>query len=339
MHAVHIVKRFGPVGGMERYVWELVHALVEQGLQITVVCERAHQQADSRIRVIEVGETRPKPRWLSMLRFSARVSRIERQYRWRAAPNTIIHSHERTGVHDVTTFHGPPMAPIKRRKLWWLSPRLITWLWLEKRELTRPGVTVLANSLQIQNQLQVEYPSIQFGPIAWPAVSGSLPTCEAPKSDLVFIGHEYYRKGLDRVVAAAEIIRQSRPITLSVVGAKQDAGLQKLIGGKKWILNQPWVENLNPSEWGRVLVHPARDEPYGMAVAEAIASGIPCIISDQCGVKDHLNVAAVVGLDCSSDQWALAIKRHLESATSSFKPFLWSDLADQTTMLYQETVR
>ena len=336
MHAVHVVKRYGPVGGMERYVWELTHALAKQGCKITILCEKAYQQPDSKIDVIELGLTRPKPRWLSMLRFSRRVTRVARQQGWKQQPNTVIHSHERTGVHDFTTFHGPPMAPIKRRKLWWLSPRLITWLWLEKRELLGPGVTVLANSLQIQNELQREYSGIQFGPIAWPAVSGPMPTCPNPKSDVVFIGHEYHRKGLDRVIEAMEIARKQRASTLSVVGAKQDAGLEKLLAGREWIHNQPWVEELNPSEWGRVLVHPARSEPYGMVVAEALASGIPAVVTANCGVVGHLASIYCVSPESPPLRLSHEILSALDGgASSSGDQFTWLDLAEIHNELYQ----
>lgn len=334
MHAIHVVKRFGPVGGMERYVWELTHALAALGTQITVVCEKAHQQPSTAITVIELGEIRAKPRWISMLRFSARVTRLVRENGWKGASKTVIHSHERTGVHDVTTFHGPPMSPIKRHKLWWLSPRLITWLWLEKRELLSPGVTVLPNSLQIQEALAAEYSGIEFGSVAWPAVLGPMPKCPTPKSDVVFIGHEYYRKGLDRVIDAIELIRQTRPLTLSVVGAKQDEGLRSLIAGKDWIHNQPWVESLNPSDWGAVLVHPARNEPYGMAVAEAVASGIPAVVTENCGVVGH-QLSGLIPIPEDADAQLIA-QCVLESSTTSVTPdfFRWSDLATQTVRHY-----
>ena len=178
------------------------------------------------------------------------------------------------------------MAPIKqRKKLWWISPRLLTWLWLENRELTRSGVKVLPNSEVIRSQLIECYPSAEFGITAWPAVDGPLPRCTEPKSDLVFAGHEYVRKGLPELIHAIEESKQQW--TLSIVGAKQDAAFFNLIEDKPWIHNQPWVEEFNPSEWGRVLVHPAKSEPYGMVVAEARAAGIPAIVSEVTGAASH----------------------------------------------------
>ena len=40
LEVAHVVRRYGPVGGMERYVWELTHALSKLGVNVTVVCEK-----------------------------------------------------------------------------------------------------------------------------------------------------------------------------------------------------------------------------------------------------------------------------------------------------------
>ncbi|MGB0957561.1 MAG: glycosyltransferase, partial [Litorivicinus sp.] len=108
LKVVHVVKRFGPVGGMERYVWELVHALASQGVTVKVICEKLYRQPEDndRIEVIELGETRPKPRWISMLRFSRRVTKACQHHGFSRDNGWIVHSHERTAVHQVTTFHG-----------------------------------------------------------------------------------------------------------------------------------------------------------------------------------------------------------------------------------------
>ena len=333
MKVIHVVKRFGPVGGMERYVFKLCEALALQGVRVRVVCEKAHESLES-VEIVELGETRPKPRWVSMLRFSRRVT----QYLDRLSQSEadwIIHSHERCARHQVTTFHGPPMAPIKeRKKLWWTSPRLLTWLWLEKRELTSAGVKVLPNSEVIRSQLAECYPKAEFGITAWPAVNGPLPHCAEPKSDLVFAGHEYVRKGLPELIQAIE--DSSQPWTLSVVGAKQDAAFFNLIEDKPWIHNQPWVEEFNPSEWGRVLVHPAKSEPYGMVVAEARAAGIPAIVSEVTGAASH----EALGCNVLPEGWQSPdltsfIENAFERADIESPQWTWQELARLLIATYE----
>ena len=36
---IHIVRRFGCVGGMESYVWNLTHELIKQDVQVEIICE------------------------------------------------------------------------------------------------------------------------------------------------------------------------------------------------------------------------------------------------------------------------------------------------------------
>lgn len=38
LELLHVVRRYGPVGGMERYVWELTIELQRLGHEVTVVC-------------------------------------------------------------------------------------------------------------------------------------------------------------------------------------------------------------------------------------------------------------------------------------------------------------
>jgi len=63
--SLHVVRRYGPVGGMERYVWELTRALVQAGHPVTVICERLHAPAPAGIDVHELGEVAPRPRRLA----------------------------------------------------------------------------------------------------------------------------------------------------------------------------------------------------------------------------------------------------------------------------------
>lgn len=110
MQLLHIVRRFGPVGGMERYVWELTRALAAAGHNITVVCES--MQADAApagITVVELGTVRPRPRWLAHLRFRA-------GYRpgW---PNTRTRIVSFTAMSARPCIMSPPStAPLRRHQ-------------------------------------------------------------------------------------------------------------------------------------------------------------------------------------------------------------------------------
>ena len=76
-HIIQVVRNWGPVGGMESYVWHLSHALALLNYRITVVCEKSHEAtAASNIEVIETGLLPPKPRWILYWRFANKVEAV-----------------------------------------------------------------------------------------------------------------------------------------------------------------------------------------------------------------------------------------------------------------------
>ena len=134
LELIHVVRRYGPVGGMERYVWELTRQLQQLGHSVTVICERCHVEKPQGIMVHELGEIAVRPRWIASLRFGRRLAR------WLADnphPDSLIHSHERLKFNHITTFHGPPFATVYE-KPWWrlISLRVAMQLFMERRELT-----------------------------------------------------------------------------------------------------------------------------------------------------------------------------------------------------------
>ena len=170
LNLLHVVRRYGPVGGMERYVWELTLQLQKMGHHVTVICERCHAEKPEGIRVHELGDVAPRPRWLAALRFDRHV------VRWLAdnpQPDTVIHSHERISSHDITTFHSPPFATVFE-KPWWkrISLRVAMQLFLERRELCRARY-IVPNSQFIKRQLTHYYPEMACK-LTSPAIPGVL---------------------------------------------------------------------------------------------------------------------------------------------------------------------
>jgi len=216
LHLLHIVRRYGAVGGMERYVWEMSREMADLGHHVTILCEQVLTAPTAEnIDIVTLGCVAPKPRWLAHLRFSANVSA------WLAAhpdPDRIIHSHERTAMHQFTTFHGPPFASVKS-KPWWkrISPRIYANLWLEQREVCGAQVkAVIPNSSLIADALHQYYPAIRHlaAPVA-PGV-GNIPprpqrSVPADGGVIGFIGKEWQRKGLDIAVNIVAELRQQRP--------------------------------------------------------------------------------------------------------------------------------
>ena len=340
LEVVHVVRRYGPVGGMERYVWELTHALSKLGVNVMVVCEKCFAAPESNIKVVELGEVRPKPRWLAMLRFSSNV----RKWHESLGKDCLIHSHERTGIHQITTIHGPSIKNRKKKTLDFLSIRIQVWEWLERREmLGRQVLRILPNSALVKADLIKHYPEVvtHLGPIAHPGVTVSkeAPLRNVESKTIGFIGKEWKRKGLPQAIEVFEEIYRSDPSARFLVAGAEVEEVQPLfIGlpeGSYDLLG--WVE---PSEFfGKIntLIHPAKDEPFGMVIAEALEFGVPVVISDVCGVASHLNEQHCYILPLDSNAWGESVSILLNNTARLVEGLglTWDGLALETISLYK----
>lgn len=342
MNIVHVVKRYGPVGGMERYAWELTSELQKLGHQVTVLCERCHTDKPVGIHVVELGVTAKRPRWLSQLRFSGRVTRWVHE---NPCPSRVIHSHERIGVHDVTTFHGPPFATIYELG-WWRFISLRVWvrLYLERRELEMPQV-IVPNSSFISRQLAHYYPQMA-SKLSRPIVPGVLPvkvreSRSVAKSGGVvcFVGWEWQRKGLPLAIEIIALLRIQRPdLALWIVGPVP-AELAPLFanwqGGYRLL---GWREDNDYFSEVDVLLHPAKAEPYGMVISEAMAACVPVVISDVCGAAEHVtpDAGVVLPLAASIETWVNAVEAQLsrENAVPQFDRS-WARVAQEYEEVYR----
>jgi UDP-glucose:(heptosyl)LPS alpha-1,3-glucosyltransferase len=342
--SLHVVRRYGPVGGMERYVWELTRALAAAGQPVTVLCERRYASGHDGVVVHELGEVLPRPRWLALLRFSRRVARWLRA---QPQPGVLVHSHERLGVHHVTTFHGPPFATVRERP-WWrrASLRVAMQLRLERRELCAPGVrAVVPNSALIAAQLLHYYPQVAArltAPVAPGVEPGPRRPARAVPADggvVGFVGREWRRKGLDHAAAVVAELRRRRPrLELCVVGPPPEEVRALFAGWDGGFRLLGWSADLSAYPQFDLLLHPARAEPYGMVVAEAMAAAVPVVISDRCGIAPEVGPGsgAVLPADAPVADWAAACEREL-SREAPPPPFerSWAQVAQEQLAIYR----
>ena len=322
MKILHVARRYGPVGGMERYVWEVTRELAALGHQVEVVCERCHAEPPPGIVVHELGEIAARPRWLALLRFGRRVANWLRD---NPRPDSVIHSHERLDSHHVTTFHGPPFATV-RDKPWWkkLSLRIAMQLWLERREL-RVARAIVPNSAIISKMLAHYYPEYAHkltAPVEPGVVSGPLREFRAvdPRGGVIgFVGKEWQRKGLLLIAAIVAELRRTRPnLELWVIGPAPEE-VQHLFaewqGGYRLLGWRSDNEHLKDFD---VLLHPARAEPYGMAIAEAMAAQVPVVVSDVCGAAASVGAksGAVLPLSAPPEAWVAAVEMQLRRTSA-----------------------
>ena len=342
MKILYVVRRYGPVGGMERYVWELALELRNLGHEVEVLCEICLAEKPHGITVHQLGTIAPRPRWLSLLRFGRRAAR------WLDAhphPVWIIHSHERINVHHITTFHGPPFASVFEKPFWrLLSVRVLMQLYLERRELSRP-LYIVPNSQVISNQLAHYYPQLAYkltAPIVPGVQSGTLRSPRTVPSSggiIGFVGKEWQRKGLRLAVEAVAHLRKRRPgIELWVIGPRPEQIRPLFDGWQGGYRLLGWSEQSHYAEFD-VLLHPARSEPYGMVISEAMAARVPVVVSDVCGAAAQItpDAGAVVPLDAPCEQWADEVEKQLHRSDAP-PQFVrgWSDVAHEYETIYRK---
>lgn len=343
LQILFVVRRYGPVGGMERYVWEVTRELVALGHDVEVLCERCHAEKPARITVHELGEIAPKPRWLSLLRFGSRARRWLKRH---PRPVSVIHSKERLAFHDITTFHGPPFATVRMRA-WWknFSIRVAMQLYLERRELATARV-IVPNSHFIHQQLAQCYPEYSHK-LSAPIVPGVMANAKQqwtpPPADggvIGFVGSEWKRKGLELAVEIFRQMRLKRPkLELWVVGPPpaQVRHLFDDLGGGYQLLGKR-DDVLDLQQQFDVLLHPAVKEPFGMVITEALASQVRVVVSNVCGAASEVTAASgeVVDLHSTADIWTAAVERQLRvDVAPPMYTRGWRDVAREYEALYR----
>ena len=346
LNILHVVRRYGPVGGMERYVWELTRELAALGHQVEVVCERCHVEKPPGIVVHELGEIAPRPRWLAQLRFSGRVTAWLKE---NPHSGWLIHSHERLKVHHVTTFHGPPFATIFERPFWRrISLRVWMRLYLERREL-RVAQRIVPNSEIITRQLAHYYP--EYSPkVTQPVVPGVLPGVvrmqrSVPQTGGIigFVGREWQRKGLPLAVEIAARLRLERPqLELWVIGPDEREVSHLFTSWQGGYRLLGWRSDTSHFEKFDVLLHPAIIEPYGMVISEAMAARVAVVVSDACGAVAQLNSQAgeVVPLNVPIQKWMDAVTRQLDRTQPL--PFFvrgWDEVTQESMAIYNTVLK
>lgn len=341
MKLIYVVRRFGPVGGMERYVWETARELHFLGHEIKILCETSPLEAPQGMVVHKLGRAASHRRWKALANFEKRVRA------WLDAnphPGWLIHSHERLSCHHITTYHGQPFATIFQ-KHWsrWLSWRVVMQLFMERRELSVAKFIVPVSQVSWQ-QLAHYYPQFAHKltrpvePGVTSAVQREPRSVPRDGGVIAFVGKEWRRKGLPFAAAVVARLRQRRPKLTFCVHGPAATEVQHLFahwqGGYALM---GWLENPDYASFD-VLLHPAIAEPYGMVVTEAMAASVPVVVSDACGAATQVTPAAgaVLRLTDTVEAWADAIEQQL-CRNTSVPRFVrdWGQVAQEYEKIYQ----
>ncbi|MCL2701123.1 MAG: glycosyltransferase family 4 protein [Phycisphaerae bacterium] len=114
---------------------------------------------------------------------------------------------------------------------------------------------------------------------------------------LLFIGSDFVRKGLDRAIKAMGALPESlrRRARLFVLGSGKPRPFRRLIrssGLDDQIVFLDGRDDIPRFLFGAdLLIHPAYYESAGMALLEAVVSGLPVLVTDVCGYAHYIEDA------------------------------------------------
>jgi len=360
-------------GGAERYSISLVEQLAQRH-EIHVFAQGFDHRVPN-VTFHKISLPLKRPRWVNQIWFAVAT--------WWATRCgfDVVHSHENTWHGQVQTVH---VLPIKhtlfhglsgwRKGLRWLkvlsSPRLLVYLWMEHlryRVLKNRRIVLTSSSLQAimaktypqaVNAMRVITPGVnqittKISALEKQAARESL-KLPLSRQCILFVGNDYRKKGLPTLVEALRSLPEE--VYLAVVGNAeqipifQDSVRQNDLGHRIFFLGNLKDVNL-AYRAADYLAHPTLEDTFAMVVLEAMACGLPVVVSQAgyCGISSlltHQSNALILQDPRDVNELVQSLRRLMlepqlrESLSAKAKEFaqsyLWSELARQQDQIYFE---
>lgn len=173
---------------------------------------------------------------------------------------------------------------------WVAATGRASWRWRKHVDRERAAILaarrVVATSPMVAAELARHYGRSDVRVVLNPVLSAAADVAPEPRADgaIVFVGHAFRRKGLDWLVEART---QLSGRTLHVIGGDTPTTRTPGVVHHGSLDAAPWIAG------AALVVHPARYEPYGNVIAEAVAAGTPVVCSDACGAACLLHPSHV----------------------------------------------
>ncbi len=334
-----LTRHFDPMGGgAERYAVALAEQLSRRHEVHVFAQHIAHASTALHYHRLPA---LARPRWLNQLLFAYLAGRrTQRGF-------DIVHAHENGWAGHVQTVHVRPLRYnlLAGRRGWRrllslgksaTSLRLATYLWLEgSRFRPCPGRKIVAVSASLQQEIVASYPqSAACLALIPPGVSlpeAPLGQAEARKALglplhvplLLLVANDLARKGLDVSLQSlhGDALHLGDWPHLAVVGGDPrqiqhyrklaaHLGLQDRVHflGRQGAMSTVYAA-------ADLLLHPTREDSFGMVVLEAMAHGLPVVVSRApwCGLAADLR---------DDEAWLLSHPEDVEGLRTAIRSLL-----------------
>ena len=306
--------KFHSSGGAERFIQNLVDYLPSEKIRTTIVSNSWPSSDRYELSILPRSSF---GRFARAHRFVQAASRVMAEN-----PAAIHQSHERIpgcdifrlgdGLHRIWLRNLATQGYLYRFKR--LDPYHRYILELERRIFESPHTHVVASSKQVFDDIFHEYKidasrvslienGVDLSRFRSPSLSERL--CERSRLGIgedqlcvVFVGSDFQRKGLSRILKAAE---SNSKLAVLVVGAGK---LLDICAGRKSMLSSDQIKFLgNRRDIHRIMwaadffALPSRYDPSPNALIEAAACGLPVICSEEVGFQKEIvgSFGVVVG--------------------------------------------
>ncbi len=328
---------FSPTGGgAERYSIALVEQLAQQHEVHIFAQQIDHHWPDVNYHLLGTPLTRP--RWLNLLSYAMLTWWLTRR------GFDIVHSHESIWHGQVQTVH---VLPLKynlfqgrsgwRRTLRWLkvttSPRLLAYLLMERFRfapgsrkavvVTSPGLAKVVEQTYPGCAVALLSPGVNLPPDDFDRLAArrELALPEAARL-LAFVANDYQKKGLSVLLEAMRALAPD--VELAVVGnPSQIEKYQRKAASLGLAARVHFLGQLRDTSplyrAADMLVHPTTEDTFAMVVLEAMAHGLPVVVSDSryCGIAGlltHASNAMILSSPTDATQLSLLLARILQDA-------------------------
>ena len=368
IRVVVVIPKYGLIGGAESFAFNLTERLAQRdGFDVHVIANQ-WRQGDAPITFHKVPIIR-FPRWLQPISFAYFV-----QKRIQGGSYDIVHSHDRIFEMDLFTFHGIPHKTwIQHTKRDRLSLFDRATAWVEKKAFVNQKGPVI---LPVSNLAKEEILKIYNVPddrmlVTHPGVSVDRFTAlsrEACRQEIrqrhdlslnevvvLFVSMNFELKRLDLVlkgIAAVENREKEKTnFKLLVVGKgdmKRFGGLAGDLGISDRVVFTGVIREVEKYYMAAdIFIMPSRFDTFGLVVLEAMAAGLPVIISHNVGARDLVEPGIngfVLSEDPSSSEIATSLfsllepgKRKLmgENGRKVARLHSWDKVTEKVANIYQ----
>ena len=302
-----VIPKYGLVGGAEGFVFHLTEGLAQrEGLDVHVFANK-WRRGNSPITFHKVPIMR-FPRWIQPVSFAYFAQKAIQ-----AGSYDIVHSHDRIFEMDLFTFHGiPHRAWIKETKRDRLSFFDRAMVWVEQKgvnNLNEPVILPVSNLVKEEflkcydvpeSRILVIHPGVSMGRFC----SLNREVCRQEirqlyglsSNDVVvlFVSMNFELKRLDLVIrgiaGVAKEEDQNLGIKLLVVGKGDPKRFMELARDlgilERVIFTGVTAEVEKYYLASDVFAMPSKFDTFGLAVLEAMAAGLPVIITSRVGARD-----------------------------------------------------